>query len=59
MTSLPCSSLFSMAYLGVNVAAFTEEPTLATAAWLDFKAHILRLLEAGLGKGVMGVGGGD
>ena len=36
-----------MAYLGINVAAFTEEPTLATAAWLDFKAHILRLLEAG------------
>ena len=29
------------------MAAFTEEPTLATAAWLDFKAHILRLLEAG------------
>ena len=47
MTSLLCSSLCSMAYLGINVAAFTEEPTLATAAWLDFKAHILRLLEAG------------
>ena len=39
LAGVPCH----MAYFGVNVAAYAEDPAWATAAWLDFKSHIVEI----------------